>query len=666
MSARQASCRRQHHRGWPIAGALILVVYLLPALPPSSDLAAREQVPEFQDKPLQDAFKALLPLVAFVDASWQFCSEQSPRSKGTLADAIRDWRLVNGVAVAGDLFNATSQKNIDLAALYRKEQTTQALKLHKIVGNRAKTWCERFPKLLASPKWQINKHHGTQITLLGKLAKKLGKAMPLPPGRQLPHLPAPTFKQLQQAGIRPEQQLIPDAFHCYREKDGNDYPWPDMVIQIPRQGEYHSSFGNGKYAVERKHSSTTIRWQRGPFKGRDSRLRYDRYGQRYQLKARIQNQIHKFHCFQRGAGDRYAQTSFRLRTPQPGMYRCQDIETGKQQVLKLTDRGSYFFRNIQGSYRVEDIIGRPGESSSKIIWISGPLAEKGKDKSARYSEEEGTGLRTLRINTTRSRFVMGTGGSSSKLSALCTAKGKPVAFEKYGAGQAPPPPEGAGGLEGFYYTMEDRFGYWKQESADAPHYYTFFSNGYVYEGEPETEPNETDCRRTLPNGEPLCSLYFIEHRSIRIGKEKPLPFKKSGQHLQIGDNSYQPVPRPSLTRLDGRFSHSSFSKWGTMDWGGSNYSKIQFTFTPEGRFNRNMQKQNTHTFDAGPTGMNIPGVSLYGMGDSQDHNGGNYNIEGHTITFRYHDGRVIRRFIWVKDKDHLFMMNKAFTRDREK
>ncbi|WP_456418314.1 hypothetical protein, partial [Thiolapillus sp.] len=609
---------------------------------PSPVLAGREQIPEIRTKPLQDAFKTLLPLTAFVDASWQFCSELSPQEKETLANAIRNWRLVNGMGAVGDLLNAASRKDIDLAALYQKEKTAQALKLQRNVGSKANAWCEQFPRLLASPKWQIIRHHAKQIALLGQLAKKLGKAAPLPPAHQLPSLPAPTFKQSQQAGIHPERRLIPDAFHCYREKDGNDYPWPDMIIQIPRQGEYRSSFGNGKYALERKRSTTMIKWQSGPFEGRRSSLRYDRYGQRFQLKARIQDQLHKFHCFQRGASDRFAQTSFRLRTPQPGKYRCNDLETGKQQILKLTPHRKYFFGSAQGSYRVENIIGRPGESSSKIIWISGPLAEEGKDKIARYSEEEGTGLRTLRINTTRNRFVMGTGGSSSKLSALCTAKGKPVTFQKYGPNKAPAPPKNAGGLQGFYYTMVDRFGYWEQESAGAPHYYTFFSDGYVYEGEPETEPGQTDCSRTLPNGEALCSLYFINQNHIRIGKEEPLPFKKSGQHLQIGDKLYQPVPRSSLTRLDGRFFHSSFSKWGTMDWGGSNYSKTIFTFTPDGHFNQQKGSQNTHAFDAGPTGMNIPGASLYGMGNSHDHNSGSYRIEGHTITFRYNDGREIR------------------------
>ncbi|WP_456416908.1 hypothetical protein, partial [Thiolapillus sp.] len=60
--------------------------------------------------------------------------------------------------------------------------------------------------------------------------------------------------------------------------------------------------------------------------------------------------------------------------------------------------------------------------------------------------------------------------------------------------------------------------------------------------------------------------------------------------------------------------------------------------------------------------MNIPGASLYGMGNSHDHNSGSYRIEGHTITFRYNDGREIRHFVWIKDEDHLFMMNKAFTK----
>ena len=636
--------------------AAFLLLYLL------SGWASPASAADIQAKPLSNAIGLLLPLSVFVDAGWQICSEQAPQGKELLADAIRNWRLNNSAGALDDLINAVSKKNTDLTMLYRKELRKQTFKIQKKVGDDAGVWCRKLPQLLASPKWQVARNHSEQFALLQKLVKKISKVAALPPARPLPGLPVPTYKQLQQARIQPKLQLVPDAFYCYREKDIRSHPWPDMIIQVPRQGEYRSSFGHGKYSMEKKKSSSKIQWRTGPFKDKESYLKYDRYGQRFRLNTRIQGQYHKFHCFQRGASDHYAQTSFRLRTPQPDSYQCRDLESGKQQVLKLARGGSYQLGKARGNYRVKGIIDQPGKSTSKIIWVSGPLAADGKNKSAHYSEEEGTGLRTLRINTTFNRFVMGTGGSSSKLSALCMAKGEPVSFQKYGTEKAPAPPARAGGLEGFYYTMEDRFGYWEQESGDAPHYYTFFSNGYVYAGEPEADPARTDCSRTLPNGSPLCKLYFIEKGRIRIGEQEALPFKKTAKGLQIGDKQYRPVPRSRLAKLDGRFFHSSFSKWGTMDWGGSNYSKTVFIFTPDGHFSEQRESQNTNAFNAGPTGMNIPGASVYGMGNSRDHNSGSYRIEGHTITFRYNDGRVIRRFIWVKSKDEIYMMNKAFHR----
>lgn len=609
----------------------------------------------------------MLPLTAFVEVSWQFCSEYTPQNKETLASAIRDWRLTNGISVIDDLVTAGSTSSNDLAVAYSKMRNTQGLKLYrKISAEEAPSWCERLPKLLVTPEWQVGTRNASGLSQLHAFATRLHKQKPLPAALRLPSLLVPSNKQLRLARIDPKQQPIPDAFHCYREKAGRSYLWPDMIIQIRNKNEYRSSFGHGRYQMEKKKNSTTIEWLDGPFKKKKSHLKYDRFGQRFSLSTSIADQFYEFHCFQRGASDRHAQQSYRLRDPQPGSYQCRDLGSGIQQELELSSDQGYTLGNHKGSYRVEDIIGRSGVSSSKIIWLSGPLAEEKKNSSSRYSEEEGTGLRSLRISTTKSRFVMGTGGSSSKLTAVCTAKGEPVHFEKYGKHKAPPPPEKAGGLDGFYYTMEDRFSYWNQESADAPRYYRFFSKGYLFEGEPDGDPGNIDCSRTLPNGAPLCSLYFLGKERIRIGDKEPLAFRREGKSLQIGEKKYLPVPKNAREQLDGRFSHSKFSQWGTMDWGGSDFQKIIFTFFPDGRFRKEKEGQNTHSFDAGPLGMDIPGASIYGMGNSHDNNSGNYRIDGHTITLRYNNGRVEQRFIWIRDADHIYMMDRAFTREKTK
>ncbi len=642
-----------------------LALYLLLCLVSANALAEKRSAPA-DEKSVETALNTLLPLAAFVDAGWLYCSEKVPQQKQAIAEAISNWRLVNGISAISDLIASSAKTNSSMAALYKRTRDKQAVKLYRKIGDRIESWCNGLPRLLAKPQWQLQARFPDQLATVRQMARRLGKTKPLPPSRSLALITTPTLKQLRQARINPESQLIPDAFRCYREKPGSDYLWPDMIIQIPTKGVYQSSFGNGRYQMLQKKTVQKIRWQTGPLEGRESHLRYDRYGQRFELSSRIQDQHYKFHCFQRGASEQHALASYRLRDPQPGNYQCRDLKSGKQQTLRLAADLNYRLGSARGSYRVEEIIGKPGESSSRIIWVSGPLAEEGKNKKARYSEEEGTGLRTLRISTTWNRFVMGTGGSSSKLSAICTASGEPIHFQKYGASQAPAPPPEAGGLEGFYYTMENRFGYWNQESADAPRYYSFFSGGYLYKGEPEGDPGNTDCSRTLPNGAPLCVTYFITDGYIRIGQEKAQPFRHTKKILHIGDKQYVPVPKPAINRLDGQFSHSSFSKWGTMDWGGSSYQKTIFTFTPEGRFSQQNEGQTNHAFDAGPTGMNIPGASIYGIGSHQDSNSGTYSIEGHTITFHYNDGRVLRHFAWVKDRDHLYMMNKAFVRSRER
>ncbi|GEM_PF-6155179 len=623
---------------------------------------ARAQRPSWTADEFKEAITTLIKLAALVDAADELCSELAPGEHGMLRERMGAWQIRNGMGAAYDLLEIARWDEGLLSTLrgYRKLRGRYLLATYREAKPDPAGWCRSFAAKLDEPRMQLAARNPRALEIARRAVERLGDGeRALPPGRVWAAAAPPDYAEAARRGLRPESELLPGAFACYREKNGRDYRWPELQLEVLPGMNYRSSFGDGRYGLEVEEDGTTVRWRSGPFAGEASRLAWDRYGQSFELGFELGEGSYTFHCFQRGASERRALTWFALRDPKPGSFTCRSGQGGDVQELVLLPLGRYRFAGREGEYAVRWVLGEAGAGSSRITWVSGPLAQK---EASRYREEAGTGRRTLEFTTTTSVWgPYGGGGSSSSLDVVCRAQGEPLRFERFDAGKAPPPPAGAGGLQGFYYAMEDRTGYWRMESVDAPVYLTFFKNGYVYRGEPEGDPDATDCGKLLPNGAPLCAVYTLGEGTIRFGEDRPVPFTRKGDRIVVEGRTYRPVPRPKLQKLDGTFVHTFFEKWGTFDWGGSYYLKETYVFTRDGRFRVERSDQSTNTFSASGFALDhLP--STYARSDGSSRSGGSYAIEGYVITFRFADGHVERRFIWVENADRFYMGGVGYAR----
>lgn len=607
----------------------------------------------------------VLRLTAFVDAADALCAELAPEAAPAVHRAVGRWYRANGLWGAIDLAGAVADdpKLLGLADAYRNEVAQQKAKLYRRVRERAAGWCAGFPEQLAGPKLRVTDRFSDDLARFNAFAASRLDRQPLPPGRTLEPVERPRYLDLLKIGLDPETRPIPTTFRCYRARPGRDHRWPEIEIRFDLKGRYQSSYGPGRWRVVEDGSTTWLHLEGGPLEDKTI-LSYDRYGQFFELETRIAGQFGSYACFQQGPREEAARVLFRLADPDPGAYLCTDLKSGRQQTLELDPaRAAYRLGKQEGRFAVRGVLddGRP-DARSELVWIDGPLA-KGRGR-VRYHEEEGTGLRTIEMSVTEDHFFLGTGGSSSSLKVVCQASGEPLARAKYGEETAPPPPAGAGGLEGFYYTLEDRVGYWSMESSDAPVYLTFFPDGYVFVGQPAADPRDVSCDLTWPNGEPVCEVYVVSNGTIRLGSRTPAPFKKQGGALIVGGDTWKRVPPSRPLKLAGRFSHAQFTRWGTLDWGGSSYTKTVYTFTADGWFQVEVEGHVLNSVDGGFLGTGT-GVSVHAQGLSRERNRGRYRIDGHVITLEFDDGRVLKKFIWVRSPDLFYLDDHGFTRDED-
>ncbi len=627
-----------------IISALLLFIIILP-------LQAQDA------EALTEAVQTLIQLSSFVEASVQFCNEQAPEVAVSVQNAAAVWHANSKLELLDPIRNfSVDGKSIfaDMEAILLQE-SLQDLKSR--ASSRALEWCQHLPTLLQQPEWNIPIHYSNEIALLTSLNEMMAgqqdTASFTSKKQTLPSMKSPNYNQIIAQGIDPKKQFIQDEFRCYEEREGSDYDNADMVLQILAGGQYRSSYGNGSYSIDLEEED--IVWQSGPLaEAFTGWIRFNDYGQEFPLRRVELEERHDFNCYQQGASEQHALTKFRLKEPQIGNYICRDTEGSKLGMLELS--GSHYSINGQsGTYKVD--LRSNDNDRSRINWISGPF----KEQRSFYEEEEGTGYRELNLSISDTSLVANafTGGvfvgGSSSLEAVCSSIGEAVHFQKYGNEVAPPPPEKAGGLSGFFIAHDPDFKFMGKGPSDYI-FYTFFPKGYVYTEEPEAKPAEVDCKRTKPNGAPLCEIYIVRGNTITIGIDKPVSFAKQENKLIIDEKELLPVPA-DIASLSGRFwanAGETVGVCGPYSYCSSWYKEKIFTFTSDGHF---LDESSSKSLSSLDSALGSSHVSASG----NEENSGTYYIKGNFIELRYNNGRVEQQFITIFDSERFHMGGWSFS-----
>lgn len=434
-------------------------------------------------------------------------------------------------------------------------------------------------------------------------------------------LPVPDLAKLVAGGFNPEKQPIPDEFSCYPELRSDKYQIPVFKLQILNQSQYRLVTGQtasaGTFTIRKSDNFYEMVFRTGPLSGVDDATLFwgkdHEYGQniklyRYPLKD---DSTVNLGCYQRGSRDALAQLKFRRKDPQVGKYACRSTEgknTDQGALEVLADR-AYRYRGGGGKYRA-DILGDQSEDFS-----GGPLD----DSYASYSEDD-LGERKFSFRAMK-----------------CVVVVKPTLPPRYGAGQAPAPPRGAGGVAGAYSLYRQTYNNGVQYVRD---FYIFFKNGYVFTRDPETLLSDADCTRTWPNGLPACEVYSLGGGTITIGSDKPVLFQQKGGMLSLDGDKLEPVRPLGDLKLAGNYKSTSvFTAVGGT--GGGIFETV-LSFGKDGRFKREASGDVSITTTT--TGTSAGDVTGGVASRSERQNGGKYTLSGNTLTLSYDDGRVEKKF----------------------
>jgi hypothetical protein len=422
------------------------------------------------------------------------------------------------------------------------------------------------------------------------------------------------------SGVDPESEPIPGAgFACYKELKSDSYAAPTFTLQIQPGRTYVTPAGTGTFTVDPTETVQGLTWDSGPFAGYyiPSTVFFDDWGQHIS----VQTSDGEFQCYQSGARHQVALIDFGLKDPAVASYSCAERESGATgPAFDVLPGRAYSFGGASGAYTV-NIMGTLSSDFSDVEFTSGPLV----GTTAFYEQDGDTGLREMSLFT------------SPRLK--CLSLGTPTPRPRFGAGRAPRPPAGSGGLNGLYASFQIdvanvcgglcwRFKYFKP-------------NGYVYMREPDVGPNDADCARVKPNGLPLCEVYRRRGSTIQIGEDAPASFAQAGKTFRINGARYRRVaPSPRL-KLRGKYRSFSFipAAGGT----GGVAVERSFTFTPKGAF--------TRAGFAGGSFFPAPGTSGGSVVvTSGSANAGTYRVIGtNTLEFRYTDGSRRRAFFFLPD-----------------
>ncbi|PNY82027.1 hypothetical protein CVO96_12195 [Deinococcus koreensis] len=400
---------------------------------------------------------------------------------------------------------------------------------------------------------------------------------------------------------------------------------PELALQILPGGKYRTPYGAGTFRVVRDGSLVKTDWQSGPLSGAYGYLRLDDWGQTLSLNNVGEDVLEddiSFECYQRGPREERQLLQFRLRTPAPGAYPCtlQDGSGKSGGTLEVLPGRAYRLNGKAGQYTV-DFRSDQDEDWSDLEFSGGTLDEA----IASYQEDE-TGVRELSVFRPKMK---------------CSRVVKPTPMPRYGAARAPTPPKGSGGLEGAYAT-------WRVDVMNLCgglcwSMYVFDRGGYVYTDEPDEGLAEADCRRTRPNGLPVCEVYRVQGGTIRLGQDKPDPLVKVGRDLKIGGQTYQRIMPLDGLKLGA--AYQSRSGFGSATSTTVALFRNEYTFTPQGTFvsDRSGGVSSTLTTDGTTMGDVIGGVTSSTRGGSR----GTYRFVNHALELTFADGHVERKFAFA-------------------
>jgi hypothetical protein len=475
------------------------------------------------------------------------------------------------------------------------------------------------------------------------------------PSSKLPAVPAFDFVKFAKLGLNPEYDPIPDEYRCYARTPGDQYAKPQAMLQILMGRKYRFEFSgtiyDGSLVLE---GGTSVVFNSGVLVNQDKN--YNKYNFDRQTGASINlykliiaDQKLEFYCAQRGAKDQLEQLRYKRKDPQPGSFACAFADDGKPvgDPLEILPNRRYRTDGGEGSYRV-DITGE-NNSYSKIEFLDGPIKGRG----AHYQERD-DGEQSFSLY--------------NRPAIRCVRKVNPRPdLPVFGPNKAPPG-LGKGGLEGRFFLGRSQVSIGGFTPCGGVCYdFAFFQkDGYVYNDDAEDTGGLEDinCSKTYPSGFPVCQAYSISGNMIKIGFEKPVPFKRVGKTVEIDGEEYG-----VLEGLDGLTFHGYYS---SITGGGTSNavstsgftSSVDLVLRKDGRFSRDAANS---TFASG----SFLGETTFVAGSSNSRsNTGTYRVYGNTIEFKYEDGRVVKQFMFApagrKDLEYLRIAGRLYWLEKDR
>lgn len=441
-------------------------------------------------------------------------------------------------------------------------------------------------------------------------------------------------------GIDPEVRLLPDRFACFhgRERAAFDVRAGRLTIE-PGGGYAHELDGQtrrGTYAF--LPGEEAYRFDGPVTASRDDvSVRTDIFGQSIQVE--VDGDL--AYCHQEGPAADDVRLRFLRALPSEASLRC----AGPDGAPVTVDFAPTTYRTPDGAGSVTARGRWTGSrwdvdlSLSDGPWDGADLA---------WTEHEDGRLEASASLYQSFRTSAFSVGSKRTPLALCRGRGPARPSALYGSGAAPPGAakdraEGwfgrtrmgmtfASGVGGYLYslpTMEiDYFG--------------FQSDGYVREADAGPDPDA--CKRTRPNGWPVCLRYETDGRRVRI---EETPGKWEDEWSQFGDGDgptfFEIAPMTGY-RVDAVYTHQSAmsSGGGAFDAAAASvFWSGRFKLNEDGRYEWWRGTRSSVAIGGGAAGGAIGG----GGGSDAETERGRYAVDGNWLTLTADDGGTTRVFV---------------------
>lgn len=203
--------------------------------------------------------------------------------------------------------------------------------------------------------------------------------------------------------------------------------------------------------------------------------------------------------------------------------------------------------------------------------------------------------------------------------------------------EAPLPPEGAGGLAGFYVYEDEEGEYVPTFGPIASGYFEFHNeylyfmpDGYVYPGIYNWSYEALDCSRVRKDNFLHCDTYVLSGDTITFGSYgSSSSFVKDGNDLFVDGKLFKYQQPADGLRFDGRFLFAAFDGY-TLD-------EAYYTFSKDGTFTAESSSANN-------VSVSVAGTTTYSSSYSETPvTIGAYAVRNNTIEFIYADSTSVKR-----------------------